>query len=273
MDSYLVRDGSRAVVSLFAAVTEAGFAPEPVLALAGDAGSLELTDLGPALAASGIAYASPHARHAAAQLVARLASGFGGPVYAGPPDRAAAMLEAEACGVAPLPALVLAGPEGRRLSLAAAFAIPPELLAAARIALLGHGHLPAWLGLAAADAAAIGAFLPHATSLAHAAALAGRLPVIQALSPARREAAEAFVFGEPVPPSFLPESAAAALAPGAPGEAIALMAATLAQHLAEPPFCPAPLAALARRPRPAASPAPLPLFPDFPRRSGLRAVS
>lgn len=273
MDTYAVREGGRAVVSLFAAVGAEGLEAAPVLALARGASTLTLTDLGPALAACGLAYAGPRARHAAAGLLAAVASGFSGPVAAGAPDAASARLGAEASGVAPLPALVIADGGPRRLSLAASLAIPPALLPAARIALLGHGHLPAFLGLAAADAAAIAAFLPRALSLAHAAALAGRIGAVQAIDPARREEADAFIFGENLPPGFLPEAIAAALMPGADGPAIAAMAATAAPHLAEPPFCPGPLVPLPRRRRAAALATPLPLFPEAASRPGLRAVS
>ena len=273
MDSYSVREGSRAVVSLFAAVSAEGFSAAPVLALAKGAATLELVDLGPALAAAGFAYATPRARHEISGLLAAIAAGFPGPVAAGAPDAASARLGAEACGVSPLPALVLAEEGGRRLSLAASLAIPPALLPAARIALLGHGHLPSFLGLASADAAALEKTLPRAVSLAHAAALAGRLAAVQAIEPARRADADAFIFGEPLPPTFLPESVAAALVPGADGAAIAAMAQAAAPHLAEPAFCPAPMVALPRRRRVAPPAAPLPLFPEAAPRPGLRAVS
>lgn len=273
MDSYRVLDGGRAVVSLFAAVTEEGLAPGPVLRLAQGARALALADLGPALAAAGLAYATPRARHAASRLLGAIAKGFAGPVTAGAPDAAADALGAEACGVAPLPGLVIAGEAGRSLSRAVGFVVPPDLLPATRFALLGHGHLPSWLALAPADHAAITEALPRATSLAHAAALAGRLGAIASLPADQRDEADAFIFGEPMPPRFLPEAAAAALSPGAGGEAIAAMAAAVAPHLAEAPFCPAPIAPLPVRRRPAARAAPLPLFPDAPPRPGLRAVS
>jgi len=274
MDSHVRRTPDRAVVSLFAALTPDGLAADPVLRLADAAPALTLADLGPALAAAGLAYASPRARHAAQQLVAAIAAGFEGPVSLDGPDEGSAALGAEACGIAPLPALVIAGESGRMLSRAVALAVPPELLAATRIALLGHGHLPSWLALAAADHAAIAAALPRAMSLAHAAALARRLPAIAGLDPERRAEADAFIFGEPVPPRFLPEAIAAALTPGAEGAAMAAMAGAVAPHLAAPPFCPAPLAPfLPRRRRPAAAAAPLSLFPEAPARPGLRAVS
>jgi hypothetical protein len=248
---------SHSVISLLAAVVEGGLDPAPVRALAGAAPRLALCDLGPALAAAGLAYASTRARHAAASLLAALA---GRPITLGPPDAAFAAIGAEACGVAPLPALVLQGPP-RALSRALLLACPPELYPAARIALLGHGHLPAALALAPEDRAAIEAALPHATSLAHAAALAGRVAAIARLDPALREAADAFAFGDPMPPTFLPESTAAALTPGADAAAIAAMAAAVAPLLAEAPFMPAPLAPLPRR-RATPRAEPLPLFPE-----------
>jgi hypothetical protein len=256
---------SPAVISLFDAVAEGGLDPAPVLALAGRAPRIVLSDLGPALAAAGLAYASPRARHAAARLLGALA---GREVTLGGPE--AALADAEACGVAPLPALVLDGPP-RRLSRAVLLACPPALCPAARIALLGHGHLPAALPLSPADRAAIAAALPHATSLAHAAALAGRVAAIARLDPAMREEADAFAFGDPVPPRFLPENLAAALAAGADAAAIAAMAATVAPLLSETPFMPAPMAPLPRR-RAAPRAEPLPLFPDAAARGRLRAV-
>lgn len=276
MDAPGLRTGDTALVSLFAALGPEGLDPAPVLRLAHGARRIALVDLGPALAAAGLAYATPRARHAATRLLAALAAGSGAELTLPPPDAQAAALGAEACGVAPLPALVLAGPP-RVLSRAALLGIPPDLLPAARVMLLGHGHLPAWLALAAPDRAAIERTLPRATSLAHAAALAGRLPPIQALDTAARAAADAFIFGEDFAPAFLPEPIAAALTPGADAAAIAAMAAALAPLLAEPPFCPAPLAAL---PRPRRARAPTPpaadLFGEAPaatQNRRLRAVS
>jgi hypothetical protein len=273
MDSYALRTSDRVVVSLFAALTPEGMSADPVLRLAGEAPALALTDLGPALAAAGLAYAGPRARHAAQQLVAAIAAGFAGPVSLDGPDEASAALGAEACGIAPLPALVIAAETVRLLSRAVALAVPPELLAATRICLLGHGHLPSWLALAGDDQAAIAAALPRATSLAHAAALARRLPAIAGLDPDRRAEADSFIFGEPLPPRFLPEPIAAALTPGAEGAAMAAMAGAVAPHLAAPPFCPAPLAPFLPRRRRPVSAAPLSLFSDPPARPGLRAVS
>jgi hypothetical protein len=270
MDSRKPTDGVCAV-SLFEAVTQDGLDAAPILRRVAGARSLELLDLGPALAAAGLAYASPRARHEAARLLAAIRAGFSGPVTAGPPGPDT---EAEAAGVAPLPALVILAEAGRRLSRAVDLAVPPELFAATRILLLGHGHLPAWLTLAPDDHRAITAALPHATSLAHAAALAGRLSAIAALDDDRRAEADAFIFGETSPPRFLPEAIAHALTPGADAAAIAAMAGCVASFLAAPPFCPAPLASLpARRRRPAALPDVLPLFADAPAVPRLRAVS
>jgi hypothetical protein len=270
MDSMKPADGVCAV-SLFDAVREAGLDAGPVLSRAVGARALDLLDLGPALSAVGFAYASPRARHEAARLLAVIEAGFAGAVTLGGP---ASGTEAEAAGVAPLPALVIADEAGRRLSRVVELAVPPELFVAARLCLLGHGHLPGWLALAPADHAAITAALPRATSLAHAAALAGRLAAIAALDEDRRGEANAFIFGEPVPPRFLPEPIALALVPGADAAAIAAMASAVAPFLAAPPFCPAPLVAIsARRRRPAVSPAALPLFADAPAALELRAVS
>ncbi|MCC7283051.1 MAG: hypothetical protein IT556_11755 [Acetobacteraceae bacterium] len=274
MESDVLSFGDRTLVSLFAAVTEDGLRPGPVLDLAQGAAALSLTDLGPALAAAGLAYAGAPARHAASTLVGAIAASFAGPVSLDAPDDASAALGAEACGIAPLPTLVLADDAGRRLSRVVALSVPPELFAAARIWLLGHGELPSWLALAPADRAAITAALPRATSLAHAAALAGRLAAIAGLDPDRRAEADLFIFGEPRPPRFLPEATAAALVPGADGAAMAAMAGAVAPHLVAPPFCPAPLAPLlARRRRPVTAPVPLSLFPELAVRPGLRAVS
>lgn len=276
MDSDLVRIGPRAVVSLFAAVTADGLDAAPILRLAEGAAALELVDLGPALGAAGFAYSSPRARHQAARLIGALAAGFAGPITAGPPQLPSPLPEAEAAGVAPLPALVVHGEGGRRLSRAVLLGVPPDLLAATRVSLLGHGHLPGWLALAEADRTAIAAALPHAGSLGHAAGLAGRLPAIARLNEERRAEADAFIFGEPLPPAFLPEAIAAALAPGADGVAIGAMAQAVAPFLAAPPFCPAPFAQLpARRRRAPAAPPPasLPLFPEATAEPGLRAVS
>lgn len=281
MDEHVLRAGDQALVSLFAALTPDGLSAAPVRHLAAGARHLALTDLGPALAAAGFAYASPRARHEAARLLAAIAAGSAAALTLPPPDADAARLGAEACGVSPLPALVLAGPP-RHLSRAALLGIPAELLPAARVMLLGHGHLPTWLALAPPDRAAIAAALPRATSAAHAAHLAGRLDAWRALDTDAREAAETFACGTDLPPAFLPEHLAAALTPGAGAGAIAAMAAAVAPLLAEPPFCPAPLVApLAALPRPrrARPPAPAPaadLFGPAPAaapRPGLRAVS
>lgn len=258
-------------LSLLDAVLPAeGFDPDRVAAFgraARQAGAAHVSvcDLGPALAAAGLAYATHDARLAAQAVLETLARASHLPLLAPGPEEATA--EAEAAGLAPLPSLVVWRDGGRKLSRAAVLAIPHELLPAARTAILGHGALPRWLTLDEADRAAIAAVLPQAGSIAHAAALAGRLAVLDRLDPDSLHAAEAFAFGEPGPPRILPEPIAAALTPGASAEALAAMAEACRPLLAEAPFLPAATDAattrLARPPR-RGQPAPLPLFPDAP---------
>jgi hypothetical protein len=229
------------------------------------AARLAVCDLGPALAGAGLAYASAEARVAATHLLATLGRAAQLPLLAPGPDMAAP--GAEAAGLAPLPALVLQTGHGRALSRAVALAVPHELLAATRLALLGHGALPAFLKLDAATRAAIAALLPQATSLAHAAALADCLAALDGIDPATMARAEAHAFGTDAPPDFLPEAVATALTPGASAAALAAMAEACRPLLAEAPYLPSPSEAAAtplpRAPR-RAGPAPLPLFPDAP---------
>lgn len=258
-------------LSLLDAVVPAeGFDPDRVAAFgvaARQAGAAHVSvcDLGPALAAAGLAYATHDARLAAQAVLQTLARASHLPLLAPGPEEATA--EAEAAGIAPLPSLVVWRDGGRILSRAAVLAIPHALLPAARTAILGHGTLPQWLTLADTDRAAIAAVLPQAASIAHAAALAGRLGALDRLDPDLLHAADAFAFGTDAPPKFLPEPIAAALMPGASAEALAAMAQACRPLLAEAPFLPAATDAttmrLPRAPR-RGQPGPLPLFPDAP---------
>lgn len=258
-------------LSLLDAVVPAeGFDPDRVTAFgrtarAAGAAHIALCDLGPALAGAGLAYATHEARRAAQAVLRALAHAAHLPMLAPGPEETT--VEAEAAGLAPLPSLVVWPDGGRKLSRAAVLAIPHELLPAARTAILGHGALPHWLTLAEADRAAIAAALPQAGSIAHAAALAGRLAALERCGPDLLHAAEAFTFGIDAPPTFLPEPIAAALTPGASAEALAAMAEACRPLLAEAPFLPAATDAtttrLPRAPR-RGQPAPLPLFPDAP---------
>jgi hypothetical protein len=255
---------------LDAVVPTEGFDPDRVTvfgraARAAGAAHVSVCDLGPALAATGLAYATHDARLTAQAVLQTLARASHLPLLAPGPEEATA--EAEAAGLAPLPSLVVWRDGGRRLSRAAVLAIPHELLPAARTAIMGHGALPHWLTLVEADRAAIAAALPEARSIAHAAALAGRLAALERLDADALHAAEAFAFGTDEPPKFLPEAIAAALTPGASAEALAAMADACRKLLAEAPFLPAATDAtttrLPRAKRPG-QPAPLPLFPDAP---------
>jgi hypothetical protein len=234
-------------------------------ARAAGAAHVSVCDLGPALAGAGLAYATAEARQMAQAVLQTLARASHLPLLAPGPEEATH--EAEAAGLAPLPALAVWRDGGRALSRAAVLAIPHDFLPAARIAILGHGALPHWLTLAAADRAAIATALPGAGSIAHAAALAGLLGALERLEPESLHAAEAFAFGNPAPPRFLPEAITAALTPGAGAEALAAMTQACRPLLAEAPFLPAATDAtttrLPRAKRPG-QPAPLPLFPDAP---------
>lgn len=247
-----------------------GFDPDRLAQLGREArkagaARLAVCDLGPALAGAGLAYASAEARVAATHLLTTLGRAAQLPLLAPGPEMAAP--GAEAAGLAPLPTLVPASETGRTLSRAVALAVPHELLAATRVALLGHVALPAFLVLDPAARAAITAELPHATSLAHAGALAGCLAALDGIAPALLARAEAYAFGTDAPPDFLPEAVAGALTPGASAEALAAMAEACRPLLAEAPYLPSASAAAAtplpRAPR-RAGPAPLPLFPDAP---------